>query len=103
MSDRIDIYLRSVEARVASLPGLEQRLMSPLTSDPYQQRVDRDDAREAWDVAMASLEWLDERYASGMMGEQQAKRYRTLVCQIRDALPTIDRLSLTPPRMSIVA
>jgi hypothetical protein len=98
MSDRIDIYLRTVPSRLAALPDIERHLANPPASAPaVQQRVDRSDVREGWDLAMASLEWLDEAYAAARMSGRQAEQYSQLTSQIHDALPGIRKLGLALP------
>lgn len=102
MSDRIEIYLRTVSARLAALPRLQALHGTTEANSPDQRRVDRDDEREAWDLAVASLEWLDERYAERSMDGRQAERYCVLVGEMREALPTIEKLGLRPPRPEVL-
>ncbi len=102
MSDRIDIYVQSVGAKLAALPSLEERLAAAPTVLTDQHRVDRDDIREGWDLAMAQLDWLDERYAQSGMDQRQAEQYRALVCRARETLPTIKKLGLAAPPPRVV-
>jgi hypothetical protein len=98
MSDRIDIYLRTVQAKLASLPSVEQRLAGAQAGiSRSQQRIDRDDLRESWDLATANLEWLEEAYAAARMSEGQAEQYTALMPRLRAAVPVIRRLRLRLP------
>jgi hypothetical protein len=103
MSDRIDIYLRTVQAKLASLPSVEQRLVGAQAGIPRsQRRVDRDDLRESWDLAMADLDWLEEAYAAARMNDEQAEQYTALLPRLRSALPAIRRLQLGLPSEQVL-
>jgi hypothetical protein len=62
---------------------------------------------DAVEEAAWSLEWtqlmsgylprLDREHQSGQMSAEQSKRFRRLRKALRQALPTIERLELTPP------
>lgn len=54
-----------------------------------------------WDQLMGALEVvLEPRYRAGTMLPDQKARYRELRQQLQDALPTLDRLQLSRPRIT---
>jgi hypothetical protein len=55
-----------------------------------------------WDQLMATdLKLLDPIYRSGSMTPDQQSRYHTVLAQLKDALPLIERLDLYPPMVSL--
>jgi hypothetical protein len=56
----------------------------------------------SWDHLMADyLTELDEYARAGAMTPEQERRYRDLLCKLKEALPLIQRLNLYPPPVSL--
>jgi hypothetical protein len=57
-----------------------------------------------WDQVIATdLNLLDHYYHAGEMTSDQQARYQELLCQLKAALPLIERLGLYPPPVSLEA
>jgi hypothetical protein len=56
----------------------------------------------SWRSSLTRLErYLDGPYRSGQMTPEQAESYRALLRKLEEALPVIDRLGFSRPRVSL--
>jgi hypothetical protein len=56
-----------------------------------------------WDNEMAALDLLARDVAAGLLTAEQEARFQQLLCKLKEALPLIDALRLSRPRVPLDA
>jgi hypothetical protein len=88
---RIGIDLASLRLMLGDLPEVAQEWDELSDGERVSWSLD-------WDQLMGALKvTLDPYYRSGAMTDDQRARYGTILGQLKEALPLIQRLQLYPP------
>jgi hypothetical protein len=61
--------------------------------------VDRNGARDAWDVAMVALESTARQYMAGELPLHEQEEYLALLAETYKVLPLVERIGLSGPRL----
>jgi hypothetical protein len=93
---QIEAGLREIAAEVDFLPTLAGGW-------DEESAANRDVWHLEWRELMARLEGLDHAYRASQMTPDQQARYQELLCQLKAALPLIERLGLYPPPVPLEA
>lgn len=91
---RIDDYLWAINAGVESLPDWARDW-------PEQSSENHAIVGYEWTELMVELDLLSEVYRAAQMSAMQRTRYLALVNNVRAALPILQQLALSPPRLAL--
>lgn len=87
---RAVMYLDSIELTVHALPEVEQEWGQLGDLQRAAWSID-------WDNEMSKLRFLAQDCSAGLLTADQQARYRDLLRQLGELLPTIERLDLYRP------
>ena len=91
IDQRVEIELKSLRLMLGDLPEVAQEWDELSDGERVSWSLD-------WDQLMGALKvTLDPYYRSGAMNDDQRARYCTILRQLKEALPLIERLQLYPP------
>jgi hypothetical protein len=93
--DSIELDLKCVGLMLADIPEVAAERDSLLEGEQASWDAD-------WSqIIYADLAEMDKAYRAGAMQEERAERYRAILAELKASLPTLMRLRLTLPTVSL--